>query len=125
MRALDYLRTDATIDRIDMTRSMITGTSITGADALATVTTAPPVINEHPNFIQVPQKNKIVTKMLHNGFCFLKSKTTKGSTYWVCDKAKLRSCRARITIFNDTGCYQVTNNIHTHPALLPKFERGP
>lgn len=76
-------------------------------------------ISEHPNIIHIPQKNKLILKIEHNGYWFLRSKVTKTSTYWVCDKSKTKNCRARMTIFNNTGCYQITNNVHTHLPCGP------
>lgn len=69
-------------------------------------------------FVHLPMKNKIVTKIHYFGNSFIKSKITKCSTYWYCDRAKVDACRARITVSNVTGEYRITNSIHTHQPTL-------
>lgn len=76
------------------------------------------VSNDELTFVNIAHKAKMVTKIQYKGNSYLRSKVTKGSTYWLCDRAKMRNCRARITVFNDSGHFAVTNDKHTH---LPSF----
>uniref|UniRef100_A0A182SMH1 FLYWCH-type domain-containing protein n=1 Tax=Anopheles maculatus TaxID=74869 RepID=A0A182SMH1_9DIPT len=65
-------------------------------------------------FVNLPLKNKVVKKIYHNGFYYCRSKSTYGTTYWVCDRSKQDNCRSRITTFDNKRTYKVTNPVHNH-----------
>ncbi|KAL1402711.1 hypothetical protein pipiens_005971 [Culex pipiens pipiens] len=62
--------------------------------------------------------DKVVTKIYLHGFTYRRSKQTKNRSYWVCDRSKEDGCRARITVFDDTRVYKVTNQTHNHDARV-------
>jgi hypothetical protein len=64
--------------------------------------------------LTIQLRNNVVKKILFDGYGFLRSKEKSNSTYWVCDRAKLYNCRAKLTTFAHTETYKVTSDVHTH-----------
>ena len=59
-------------------------------------------------------------KLVHQGYTFIKDKSTDSKVIWKCDKSKTFKCRARVHTSNDSIISH--SGDHNHAADVAKLE---